>query len=46
MRRFMSDYGLCEYDAKILVGTKKDAQFAEECIRKYPGKIKRPWLTG
>lgn len=49
MRRFINDYGLCEYDAKILVGAKNDAQFAEECIRKYPGKDKKGvvnWLIG
>ncbi|MDD5561415.1 MAG: Asp-tRNA(Asn)/Glu-tRNA(Gln) amidotransferase subunit GatB [Candidatus Omnitrophica bacterium] len=49
MRRFMRDYGLSEYDAKILVSSKKNAQFAEECIRKYPGKDKKNmanWLIG
>jgi len=49
MRRFMRDYGLSEYDAKILVSSKKNAQFAEECIRKYPAndkKIMANWLIG
>ena len=49
MRRFMQDYGLSEYDAKILVSSKKDGQFAEECIRKYQGKDKKNivnWLIG
>ncbi|MFA6129801.1 MAG: Asp-tRNA(Asn)/Glu-tRNA(Gln) amidotransferase subunit GatB [Candidatus Omnitrophota bacterium] len=49
MRRFMQDYGLSEYDAKILVSSKKNAQFAEECIRKYPGTDKKNmanWLIG
>ncbi len=49
IRRFMQDYGLSEYDAKILTSSKKDAQFAEECIRKYPGtdkKIMVNWLIG
>ena len=49
MRRFMRDYGLSEYDAKILVSFKKDAQFAEECIQKYPGEDKKNmvnWLIG
>ena len=49
MRRFMKDYLLSEYDAKILVNSKKDAQFAEECIQKYAGKDKKlmvNWLIG
>jgi len=49
MQRFMRDYGLSEYDAKILVSSKKDAQFAEECIQKYPEKDKKVmvnWLIG
>ncbi|MBU0547701.1 MAG: Asp-tRNA(Asn)/Glu-tRNA(Gln) amidotransferase subunit GatB [Candidatus Omnitrophica bacterium] len=49
MRRFTQDYGLSEYDAKILVSSKKDAQFAEECIQRYPGKDKKNivnWLIG
>jgi aspartyl-tRNA(Asn)/glutamyl-tRNA(Gln) amidotransferase subunit B len=49
MRRFMQDYGLSEYDAKILVSSRKNAQFAEEYIRKYPGKDKKNmvnWLIG
>ena len=49
MQRFIRDYGLSEYDAKILVSSKKDAEFAEECIRKYPGKDKKimvNWLIG
>jgi len=49
IRRFMQEYGLSEYDAKILTSSKKDAQFAEECIRKYPGTDKKTmvnWLIG
>jgi len=49
MRRFMQNYGLSEYEAKILVSSKKDAQFAEECIQKYPGEDKKNmvnWLIG
>ncbi|MDD5281712.1 MAG: Asp-tRNA(Asn)/Glu-tRNA(Gln) amidotransferase subunit GatB [Candidatus Omnitrophica bacterium] len=49
MQRFMRDYGLSEYDAKILVNSKKDAQFAEDCIQKYPEKDKKimvNWLIG
>jgi aspartyl-tRNA(Asn)/glutamyl-tRNA(Gln) amidotransferase subunit B len=49
MHRFMRDYALTQYDAKILVSSKKDAQFAEECIRSYPQKDKKGivnWLIG
>jgi aspartyl-tRNA(Asn)/glutamyl-tRNA(Gln) amidotransferase subunit B len=49
MRRFMQAYGLTEYDAKILVNTKKNAEFAESCIRQFSGKDKKEmanWLIG
>jgi len=49
MHRFVKDYGLTEYDAKILVSCKKDAQFAENCIQEYPEKDKKEmanWLIG
>ena len=49
MLRFIRDYGLSEYDAKILVFSKKDADYAEECIKEYPDKDKKPvvnWLIG
>ncbi|MDD5060271.1 MAG: Asp-tRNA(Asn)/Glu-tRNA(Gln) amidotransferase subunit GatB [Candidatus Omnitrophica bacterium] len=49
MHRFMKDYSLSEYDAKILVSSKKDSQFAEECIKIYSEKDKKPlvnWLIG
>jgi len=49
MLRFMRDYALSEYDAKILVSSKKDARFAEDCINSYPGKDKKNmvnWLIG
>ncbi|PIQ87629.1 MAG: Asp-tRNA(Asn)/Glu-tRNA(Gln) amidotransferase GatCAB subunit B [Candidatus Omnitrophica bacterium CG11_big_fil_rev_8_21_14_0_20_43_6] len=49
MRRFVKEYGLTEYDAKILVGTKKNAEFAEICIQQYPGRDKKEianWLIG
>jgi len=48
-RRFTEDYGLSEYDAKILVLSRRNAAFAEECINEYPGKEKKPvvnWLIG
>jgi len=49
MQRFMRDYALAEYDARILVNSKKDANFSEECINSYPGKEKKSivnWLIG
>jgi len=49
IKRFMKDYGLAEYDAKILVDSKEDAQFAEDCIQRYKQKDKKMmvnWLIG
>jgi len=49
MRRFIKEYGLTEYDAKILVSSKNDAEFAENCLQKYPGQDKKEmvnWLIG
>ena len=49
LRRFVKEYGLSEYDAKILVSSKYDAEFAESCIQDYPGKDKKEmvnWLIG
>jgi len=47
--RFIRDYGLSEYDAKILVLSKKDADYAESCIKTYQNKDKKiivNWLIG
>jgi len=47
--RFVKDYGLSEYDASLLVVSKKDADFAEQCIKAYSSKDKKPivnWLIG
>ncbi len=49
MQRLMKTYALTEYDAKILVASKKDAEFAEVCMQEYPGKDKKEianWLIG
>ena len=49
MLRFVQEYALSEYDAKILVASKKTAQLAEEYIKKYPDKNKKPvvnWIIG
>jgi aspartyl-tRNA(Asn)/glutamyl-tRNA(Gln) amidotransferase subunit B len=49
MSRFIKDYGLSEYDAKILVFAKNNADYAEGCIKAYPNKDKKPivnWLLG
>ncbi len=47
--RFIKEYNLFESDAGILTASKKDACFAEECIKEYRGKDKKPvvnWLIG
>jgi len=41
MQRFIKDYGLSEYEAKILTASKKDADFAQECLGSYPDKNKK-----
>ena len=49
LRRFMLDYSLSDYDASILVSSRKDAAFAEECLQRYPEKDKKNmvnWLIG
>lgn len=49
MRRFIKEYGLSEYDARILVASWKDAQFAEECMRKFTDTNKKSvanWIIG
>ncbi|MFH0827435.1 MAG: Asp-tRNA(Asn)/Glu-tRNA(Gln) amidotransferase subunit GatB [Candidatus Omnitrophota bacterium] len=47
--RFRKEYGLSDYDAGILVASKKNADFAEECMKQFPGPDKKPvanWLMG
>ena len=47
--RFMREFGLSDYDAKILVLSKADADFAQECLQAYPGQDKKRvanWLIG
>jgi aspartyl-tRNA(Asn)/glutamyl-tRNA(Gln) amidotransferase subunit B len=39
--RFIKDYGLSEYDAKILVMNKLDAEYFEEVIKTYQGSNKK-----
>jgi aspartyl-tRNA(Asn)/glutamyl-tRNA(Gln) amidotransferase subunit B len=49
VRRWIKEYGLTEYDAKILASSKRDAEFAETCIRSYPQGDKKEmvnWLIG
>lgn len=36
MRRFVSDYGLRESDAELLIDTRELANFFEECVSEYP----------
>jgi aspartyl-tRNA(Asn)/glutamyl-tRNA(Gln) amidotransferase subunit B len=47
--RFMRQYGLSEYDAKIITLTNKDADYAENCMQLYPGREKKVianWFIG
>ncbi|MDD5595329.1 MAG: Asp-tRNA(Asn)/Glu-tRNA(Gln) amidotransferase subunit GatB [Candidatus Omnitrophica bacterium] len=47
--RFIRDYGLSDYDAKILTYSKIDALYAEECLKAYLKKEKKlivNWLIG
>jgi aspartyl-tRNA(Asn)/glutamyl-tRNA(Gln) amidotransferase subunit B len=49
MRRFIREYGLPAKEAKILVASRRDADYAEECLRLYPEADKKPmvnWLVG
>ncbi len=49
MQRFIREYGLSEYDARILVLNKEDADLAEDYIKAYPHTDKKPvvnWLIG
>jgi len=49
LRRLVKEYSLSEYDAGILVSSKKDAEFSEDCLKKYPEKDKKNmanWLIG
>jgi aspartyl-tRNA(Asn)/glutamyl-tRNA(Gln) amidotransferase subunit B len=49
IRRFVENYGLTEYDAKILAASRKAADFAELCIRDFPQTDKKEivnWLIG
>jgi len=49
IQRFMRDYGLSEYDAKIIAFSKVFALLAEEQMMKWPSKDKKPlinWLCG
>jgi aspartyl-tRNA(Asn)/glutamyl-tRNA(Gln) amidotransferase subunit B len=48
-QRFISEYGLSAYDAKLLVLIKEDADFAESCMRSYANNDKKlivNWLNG
>jgi aspartyl-tRNA(Asn)/glutamyl-tRNA(Gln) amidotransferase subunit B len=47
--RLISEFGLTEYDAEILVLNRKDADYAENCLKAYPQADKKPianWLIG
>ncbi len=49
LQRFVNEYGLLEYDARILISDKDKANYSEECFRAWPAKFKKPvanWLIG
>lgn len=49
LQRFIKEYNLNSYDAKIIISLKNDANFAEECFKLYKGadkKIVVNWLNG
>lgn len=49
MQRFIKEYGLSEYDAKVLVSSKGTAEFSEVAMGKFDGANKKPvvnWIIG
>ena len=47
--RLQQEYGLIKKDAGIIVSSKPDALYAEDCLKNYPGANKKPvvnWLIG
>jgi aspartyl-tRNA(Asn)/glutamyl-tRNA(Gln) amidotransferase subunit B len=47
--RFVREYGLSEYDAGILVTSRRVSEYAEECLKKYPDSDKKSianWIIG
>ncbi|MDD2680323.1 MAG: Asp-tRNA(Asn)/Glu-tRNA(Gln) amidotransferase subunit GatB, partial [Candidatus Omnitrophica bacterium] len=49
MQRFIKEYGLSEYDAKVLVSSKGISQFSEEVMKKFADTNKKPvanWIIG
>jgi aspartyl-tRNA(Asn)/glutamyl-tRNA(Gln) amidotransferase subunit B len=46
-KRFVSDYGLPEYDATILTASKDVANYFESCVKQFPQpKIVSNWVMG
>lgn len=49
VQRFMREYGLSEYEAKVISSSKSNADYAQKCIEGYPASDKKPvvnWLIG
>ena len=49
MLRLIKDYGISEYVARILVFSRRDADYAEECLKAYQDKDKKAvgnWFIG
>ncbi|MCM8780399.1 MAG: Asp-tRNA(Asn)/Glu-tRNA(Gln) amidotransferase subunit GatB [Candidatus Omnitrophica bacterium] len=46
IQRFMNEYGLSEYDAKVIVfSSKDDAIYAEECMKRLDSSDKKPLVN-
>jgi aspartyl-tRNA(Asn)/glutamyl-tRNA(Gln) amidotransferase subunit B len=48
-KRFIQEYGLSDYDAGILVASRKNAEFSETAFKLYAGKDKKTvanWMIG
>jgi aspartyl-tRNA(Asn)/glutamyl-tRNA(Gln) amidotransferase subunit B len=49
LQRFVKEYGLSEYDAKVLVSSRRASEFSEEAMRKFPDTNKKSianWIIG
>jgi aspartyl-tRNA(Asn)/glutamyl-tRNA(Gln) amidotransferase subunit B len=47
--RFIKEYGISEYEARILVANKNNADYTEKCFKAWPDDDKKPvanWLIG
>jgi aspartyl-tRNA(Asn)/glutamyl-tRNA(Gln) amidotransferase subunit B len=46
-RRYQEEFGLSEYDARVLTAARETADYFEECVRQYPHpKVVANWVMG